>query len=117
MLGSLGTAIYRSDLSDSLPAGVSPAAESAARESLAGAVETAERLPGTAGPELLDTARDAFTTGLQVTTLISAAIVAAGAIVIGLLTRHEQPPSARKPNPHPKRPTPSSKPHSGPSTA
>ncbi|TDB73729.1 MFS transporter [Actinomadura sp. KC216] len=90
LLGSLGTAIYRSDVSDSLPTGVPPAAESAARESLAGAVETAQRLPGPAGPELLDAARDAFTTGLQVTALISAVIVAAGAIVIGLLTRHEQ---------------------------
>jgi DHA2 family multidrug resistance protein-like MFS transporter len=92
LLGSLGTAIYRGDLGDSLPAGVPPAAEAAARESLAGAVEAAERLPGPVGPEMLDAARDAFTTGLQVTTLISAAIVAAGAVVIGLLTRNEEAP-------------------------
>ncbi|RFS84113.1 MFS transporter [Actinomadura spongiicola] len=92
LLGSLGTAIYRGRL-DSLPDGLPPAAENAARESLAGAVETAEGLPGPVGPAMLDAARDAFTTGLQVTTLVSAAIVAAGAVVIGLLTRHEQAPT------------------------
>ena len=42
---------------------------------------------------LLDTAREAFTQGLQVTAAISAVVVLAAAVVAGVLLRHVRPGS------------------------
>ena len=38
ILGSIGTAVYRGEMADSLPAGIPPATAEAARETLGGAV-------------------------------------------------------------------------------
>ena len=65
VLGSIGTAVYRSGLAGSAPAGTPPAALSAARDTLGGALTVAGRLPGRSGTDLLETARAAFTHGLN----------------------------------------------------
>jgi DHA2 family multidrug resistance protein-like MFS transporter len=81
ILGSIGTAVYRSQVADAVPAGVPPAETETAKDTLGGAVETAETLPGEVGAGLLDAAREAFVQGMQVAALTSAVIAAATAVV------------------------------------
>jgi DHA2 family multidrug resistance protein-like MFS transporter len=67
VLGSIGTAVYRTGIGDGVPAG--------AKEGLSGAVSAAGKLPGSAAASLLDDARDAFMRGFNVAALVSAATV------------------------------------------
>ncbi|HEX6605466.1 MAG TPA: MFS transporter, partial [Chloroflexia bacterium] len=53
ILGSIGTAVYRSDLAGSLPAGIPPAAAAAAQDTLGGAVGVAAHLPAPLAGALL----------------------------------------------------------------
>jgi DHA2 family multidrug resistance protein-like MFS transporter len=87
ILGTIGTALYRGQVADGIPAGVAPDAADAARDTLGGAVTAAEQLPDALAGELLDVARDAFTLGLQVAALTSAVIAAATAVVAAILLR------------------------------
>jgi DHA2 family multidrug resistance protein-like MFS transporter len=84
VLGSIGTAVYRIQVADAVPA---DAAE-AARDTLGGAVAAADRLPDQLGARLLDTAREAFTQGLQLSAITSAALVMGMAILVLILLRH-----------------------------
>ena len=93
ILGSIGTAVYRSEVADAFPDGAPPEAAEAARDTLGGAVSVADQLPGPLAAELLDTARDAFTQGLQVSAIASAAIVLGMAILTAVLLRHVRPGS------------------------
>ncbi len=81
ILGSIGTALYRSDLTSALPAGVPPGAADVARGTLGGAVGVAAQLPGQLGNELLAVAREAFVQGLHLAAGISAVIALASAVV------------------------------------
>jgi DHA2 family multidrug resistance protein-like MFS transporter len=96
VLGSIGTAVYRSQVADAVPAGVPPAATEAAQDTLAGAVETADALPGRLGDGLLDTAREAFVQGMQAAALTSAVLAALAAVVIVLFLRHAGVASAQE---------------------
>jgi DHA2 family multidrug resistance protein-like MFS transporter len=87
ILGSLGIAIYRSGVTDSLPGGVPETAAVVARDTLGGAVAVAAELPGRLGPALLDAARDAFVDGMRVVTAISAGLAIVVAIVAVTLLR------------------------------
>jgi DHA2 family multidrug resistance protein-like MFS transporter len=87
ILGSAGTALYRSQVSDSVPTGVPPGAAEAARNTLAGAIAASERLPHQSGADLLLAARQAFTHALQFTAAASAAVMAAGAVLVVVLLR------------------------------
>jgi MFS transporter, DHA2 family, multidrug resistance protein len=87
ILGTIGTALYRGQLADGIPAGVPPDAAEAARDTLGGAVAAGEQLPDPLAGELLDAAREAFTDGLQVAALASAVIAAATAVVAAVLLR------------------------------
>jgi MFS transporter, DHA2 family, multidrug resistance protein len=91
VLGSIGTAVYRSQMAGSVPAGVPPQAAEAARDTLGGAVAAADGLPNQLGAGLLDAAREAFTQGLQLTAITSAAIVLGMAILAAVLLRHVRP--------------------------
>jgi DHA2 family multidrug resistance protein-like MFS transporter len=84
ILGSLGTAVYRSGVANGLPPGVPAAAAGVARDTLGGAVSVAQQLPGQLGIELLDVARNAFVQGLHLAAAISAAI-AIGAAIMAVL--------------------------------
>ncbi|GAA1686624.1 MFS transporter [Kribbella yunnanensis] len=79
--GSLVTAAYRAGVT--VPGG---AAESA-RDTLGGAIAAAESLPGPAAQELLASARDAYTGGVQLAVLMSAAIIAVLAVATAKLVR------------------------------
>jgi len=87
ILGSIGVAIYRAGLADSLPAGVPAQASAAARDTLGGAVAVARQLPAETGAPLLAAARQAFTTGLQVTAGISAVVAIAIAVLATVMLR------------------------------
>src|SRR5829696_2368760 len=88
VLGSIGTAVYRSEVADGFPDGVPPEAAEAARDTLGGAVAAADQLPDWVGTELLDAAREAFTQALQLTAITSAVIVLGMAILAAVLLRH-----------------------------
>jgi MFS transporter, DHA2 family, multidrug resistance protein len=98
ILGSIGTVVYRGELAEGVPAGVPPAEAASARDTLGGAVDAAARLPDGVGGELLDVAREAFTQGMQVAAVTSAAVALAIAAVAGVLLRRvgaaDAPPEA-----------------------
>lgn len=79
VLGGLLTALYRGGLL--LPAGLSADQAQAARETLAGAMHTADVLGGELGAALRDAASHAFDAGVTVTALIGAVLVAVAAVV------------------------------------
>ena len=81
VLGSIGVAIYRSDLTASAPAHLPPGALSAARSTLGGALNVATDLPARLGADLDTAARVAFSHGLDTAALGAAiAMVAAAAL-------------------------------------
>jgi DHA2 family multidrug resistance protein-like MFS transporter len=88
ILGSIGTAVYRSQISASLPAAVPHEAATAARDTLGGAVGVAGELSGTAGASLLEAARDAFVHGMQVTSGIAAVVAIVIAVVAVVALRN-----------------------------
>ena len=77
-----------------LPAGLPPEAAQVARDTLGGAVGVAEALPGDTATALLDAARAAFVTGLQLTSAIAAGIAAVMAVVAAVALRESGPPAA-----------------------
>jgi DHA2 family multidrug resistance protein-like MFS transporter len=81
ILGSIGTAVYHTQMSGVAAAG------GAARETLGGATAVASSLPGRAGAILLATARDAFTHGMNVTAVAAAILMAAAAVAAVALLR------------------------------
>ena len=93
VLGSIGIAVYRGRLTDAVPAGVPPEQADAARDTLGGATEAAEQLPDQLGAELLDTAREAFIQGLQVTAVTGAVVLAGLAVLTAIVLRHVRPGS------------------------
>ena len=97
ILGSIGMAIYRGGLADTLPDGVPTQAATAARDTLGGAVAVAPQLPADVGAALLAAAREAFTTGLQVTAGISAAIAVGAAVLATVALRGVPTTSQAKP--------------------
>jgi len=92
LLGSLGTAIYRSHLGDGVPAEA---------DTLAGAVALAAKLPRERGDALLETARAAFGHAFATTAAVGAAILlATAAVAVTLLrgpARAEPPAEAAEP--------------------
>ena len=57
ILGSIGTAVYRTEVAESLPAGVPAAAADAARDTLGGALAIAQTLPDAVGTALVEVAQ------------------------------------------------------------
>lgn len=87
ILGSIGSAVYRADMADALPAGLPAGAADAARETLVSAAAVAAGLPGRAGETLLTAARSAFTDGLQTAVLGAAGVMACAAVLALALLR------------------------------
>jgi MFS transporter, DHA2 family, multidrug resistance protein len=87
LLGTIGTAIYRSGVADAVPAGLPSAAKDAAGDTLGGALAVAESLPNGSGSVLIDAARDAFTQGLHVAAATGAVIAIGIAIMVAVRLR------------------------------
>ncbi|HXB47099.1 MAG TPA: MFS transporter [Streptosporangiaceae bacterium] len=81
MLGSIGVAVYRSDLTHTAPAGLPSAAMNASRSTLGGALSVAEHLPAQLGAQLVSAARAAFTHGLNAAALGAALAMFVAAVL------------------------------------
>jgi MFS transporter, DHA2 family, multidrug resistance protein len=91
-LGAVGTAVYRAQIDDALPAGAPQEATEAARETLGAAVAASDELPSELAPELIDAAEEAFTQALQVAAALSAAVaIAAGILAVTFVRRIRTP--------------------------
>ena len=95
ILGSIGTAAYRSELADRLPAGVPPEAAEIARDTLGAALVVSQQLPDPLGAALLGNAREAFVQGLHLAAAIGAA-VAVGAAIVAVLALRGVPAASPK---------------------
>jgi MFS transporter, DHA2 family, multidrug resistance protein len=86
VLGSIGTVVYRSHVTRSIPEGVSADVADAARGTLGGALAVVDGLPASVGAELLRTAREAFIQSLELAAGIAAVlvVVTAGIVVLVL---------------------------------
>lgn len=96
VLGSIGGVIYRQDLTGSAPVTTPPESMEVATETLSGAVSVAAELPGGLGDALLAAAREAFTTGMAVTSVISSVVLISLAVAVGILLRREHRDGDRK---------------------
>ncbi|WP_079080021.1 MFS transporter [Streptomyces hygroscopicus] len=93
VLGSVGTAVYRSDVEDSLGHGLPTGTLHQARETLGAAVAVAGRVKGRAGEQVLDAAREAFTHGMQIASAAGAVVLLAGAVLALVTLRRVGPPA------------------------
>jgi DHA2 family multidrug resistance protein-like MFS transporter len=89
ILGSIGTAVYRRVMTAADVSPLGSAAAHAARDTLSGALRAAEQL-GPDGDRVSSAARDAFLHGFEVTTLVSAGIATALALVVWVVLRNVQ---------------------------
>ena len=83
VMGSIGTAVYHATMPSGLPA--------QAADSLSGALTEASAMPGDAAQSLVATAREAFTSGLNVAAVVAAVLVAGAALLALTLLRHVPP--------------------------
>lgn len=90
-LGSIGVAIYRSDLAARLPAEVPAGAAEAARDTLGSAVEVARALPEPLQAQVLAIAREAFVAGMKVSSTIAAVLAVALAVITLVVLREAAP--------------------------
>ncbi|MFH8385283.1 MFS transporter [Kitasatospora sp. NPDC018058] len=88
-IGTIGAAVYRSEIHDAIPAGVPAEAAEAARDSLGGAVAAAGSTPE--GLAVLAPAHEAFTSSLHVVTGIGAVLLAGVAILVATMLKHVPP--------------------------
>src|SRR4051794_27873624 len=95
LLGSLGGAVYRTGLLGTPGAGRAELTQ--ARESLAGALSAAGRLPGPAAGDLALQARSAFVDGLRVAEVTGAALLAVLGVTLLVLLRGEDRDGGRRP--------------------
>ena len=91
LLGTIGLAIYRSQMTTDLPAGVPDGAAAAARDTLGAALEVASELPAAVGDAVARLAQDAFVDGMQVAAFISVALSILVAVVSFVGLRHVPP--------------------------
>jgi MFS transporter, DHA2 family, multidrug resistance protein len=90
-LGSIGTAVYRAQVADSIPAGVPAAAAATARDSLTSATVAAQHLSDPLSGALLAAAHEAFTAELHAVAAVSAAVLAGIAVLIVTTLRNVRP--------------------------
>jgi len=90
ILGSIGVAIYRGELADRLPADVPAEAAAVARDTLGSAVAVAGELPDQLGAAVLQTAREAFVQGMQLSSAI-ATVVAVGLAILAVAMLRDRP--------------------------
>ncbi|WP_137825509.1 MFS transporter [Brevibacterium sp. 2SA] len=87
VLGSVLLGFYRTNLEDSVPAGLPGEVLEAAKETLAAALLYAEQISGDIGAALASAAMESFTTALSLTGGIASAILVAVAIFAGIMLR------------------------------
>lgn len=88
VMGSIATAIYRGHVADAIPAGVPASAAAAARDTLAGAVASAQHLSSDVAAALLVPAREGFVSGLHIVAAIAAVVMIGVALLAVRMLRH-----------------------------
>ncbi|MFC4530795.1 MFS transporter [Sphaerisporangium dianthi] len=96
-LGSLGTFVYRTRLTGDLPAGVPADAADTAHQSITAALGAAQQLGDRLAVDLVDAARTAFTSGLNVVAAVGATIFVGLAILSAIILRDSGVPAAPAP--------------------
>lgn len=91
VLGSLGMAIYRAEVTATMPQGIAPDLVEAVRETLGGAVAAASQLPDQLSTALLDAAHQSFVHGLQVNAFIGLVGFVGLSVLTATMLRHVQP--------------------------
>ena len=102
ILGSVGTAVYRSEVASSVPTTIPAPAADAARDTLGGALAIAQTLPGELGATLAAAAQGAFVDALHFVAgvaVIGAVVTAIAAAIAlrGVPPRSEAPTEAQAP--------------------
>jgi DHA2 family multidrug resistance protein-like MFS transporter len=87
ILGSIGTAVYRSGVADTLPSGIPAEVADAARDTLGGAVAIAQTLPEALGAALVAAARVAFLDALHFVAAVAAVLALVAAIAAAAALR------------------------------
>ncbi|SCF64249.1 MFS transporter [Streptomyces sp. Ncost-T10-10d] len=87
VLGSIGTAAYRSQMESQAPSGLTPEQRAGAEETLGGAAETAAALPHQTAEALRRVAFDAFSHEMRIAAVASVVVTIGGAILIVTLLR------------------------------
>jgi MFS transporter, DHA2 family, multidrug resistance protein len=94
ILGSIGAAVYRGEVADRLPTSVPAEAEAVVRDTLGSALAVAGQLPGEIGTTVATVAREAFVSGMQLTTAFAAALAMALAVLAWVALRSIDTPPA-----------------------
>jgi DHA2 family multidrug resistance protein-like MFS transporter len=92
VFGSVATAVYRDEVA--VPEQVPAEAAALATDSMAGALQAADTLPGSLADGVVATARDAFSSGLHTVAVIGAVIVVVFAVVGMIALRRIRPVEA-----------------------
>ncbi|MDQ3693812.1 MAG: MFS transporter [Chloroflexota bacterium] len=87
IMGSIGTAVYRSTVAGTIPSGVPLPAVTATHETLGGAIAAATELPAPLGAALAAAAREAFVQGFHLIALIGTVAAVGMAVVAMTLLR------------------------------
>jgi DHA2 family multidrug resistance protein-like MFS transporter len=97
VLGSIGAAVYRSEINSSIPVGLSPEVGESARSTLGGAAAAAEQLAGPLSLDLVAAAGRAFTQSLELVAFISAALLLVTAVIVSFVLRDVQTGGEQEP--------------------
>ncbi len=87
LLGTIGTAVYRGQVADGIPAEVPADATASAGDTLTGAVEAAHGLPDAVAADLLASANGAFAQGFEVAATLGGLILVAATVMVARLLR------------------------------
>lgn len=87
ILGSIGTAIYRSKITAGMPEKISHKMVQEATDTLGGAIDVASQLPSEVGRSLIQTANVSFVAGMQLNAWIAATIAGVLAILSVIVLR------------------------------
>jgi MFS transporter, DHA2 family, multidrug resistance protein len=87
VLGTIGAAVYRGRIADALPAGMSADAARGAHETVAEAVTAAGQLPAGQAHQLLTSAGNSFTAGLNAAGVIGAVVFLGLALLTAIMLR------------------------------
>ncbi|GLW05778.1 MFS transporter [Microtetraspora sp. NBRC 13810] len=91
VLGSVLAAVYRGQIADTLPAATPPGVAEAARDALVAVTAEAQRLPADLAGTVLESARAAFTGGLNVVGVVCAVTMALLAVLAVALLKDVRP--------------------------
>ena len=97
ILGSLGTAVYRSEVASSVPAEIPAAAVDQARDTLGGALTVAQTLPEALGGPLITAAQTAFVDAIHFVAIVS--VIGATLTAIGAAVALRNVPARPEPEP------------------